>query len=110
MHLIDSLNINSLNKDDISSKLIDIRKEIENLSGIENEIDINEDERILKEIQTKLLMKKDEIEIDEKFRQSEKELNQLNNDVKNLKVQEAFRMWKNEILKKINDAFKLSKL
>ena len=35
-HLIKNLNIDTLNKDDINSKLIDIIKEIENLKLLEN--------------------------------------------------------------------------
>ena len=111
MNLIDSLNIDYLNKDDINSKLIDIRKEITKLKILENEknIQIREDNMILRDIQNRLQNKLNKIEIDDNYIKAKDELYQLKNKINKLNVQNTFREWKNCILEKINDAFDLSK-
>ncbi len=91
MNLINKINIdNNLNKDDINNKLIEIGKEITNLTNIEKyEIDaqkINDDKLILIDIQKKLENKKNQIEIDEKYKKGGEELYKLKKKLKNLKV------------------------
>ena len=114
MDLIKKKNIDAnLNKDDINSKLIDIRKEISNIKILENNSNeletLNEDKMILIKIQQKLEKLKNKIEIDEKYIKAEEELNKLKNDLDNLKVQETFKIWKTNLKSKINDAFNLKK-
>ena len=114
MNLIKKLQIDyNLNKDDINSRLIDIRKEIDNLKILENNADdqknVSEDKFILSDIQKQLEEKKNQIETDEKYRKAEKELNKLKNELQNLNVQSNFEIWKENLIKKINDAFNLSK-
>ncbi len=110
MNLIDSLNIDYLNKDEIKSKLMDIRKEIKNLKILENEknIKIKEDEMILKDLQNRLQNKINKIEIDDNYIKAKDELYQLKNKINKLNVQNTFREWKNYILEQINDAFDFS--
>lgn len=107
-NLISNLNIDDLNKDDINSKLIDIRKEIQEIENItiQNE---SEDKLTLINIQKILEKRKYEIEIDEEYRKGEKELNRIKNELMGLNVQSAFEMWKNNLIKDINDSLNLSR-
>ena len=107
-NLIESLNIDNLNKDDINNKLIDIRKEIKEIENIniQNE---SEDKLALINIQNELEKRKYEIEIDEEYRKGEKELNRIKNELMCLNVQSAFEMWKNNLIKEINDSLNLSR-
>ena len=110
---IKNINLNNLNKDDIESKLIDIRKEIQDLKILENSAhetkDISEDKLNLLEIQKLLEKRKYQIELDEEYRKAEKKLNMLKNELNALNVQSNFEIWKLNLIKKINDAFNLSR-
>ena len=112
-HLIKNLNIDNLNKDDINSKLIDIRKEIDNLKILENNADeqknVNEDKSKLINIQKELEKRKYDIEIDEEYKKAEKELNKIKNELLSLNVQSALEIWKTNLIKEINDSMNLSK-
>ena len=108
LELIESLNIENLNKDDINSKLIDIRKEIREIENINTQNE-SEDKLILINIQKELEKRKYEIEIDEEYRKGEKELNRIKNELMCLNVQSAFEMWKNNLIKEINDSLNLSR-
>ena len=111
-NLTKNLNIDNLNKEDINSKLIDIRKEISNLKTIENEENgknINDDKLILLEIQKNLEQRKNQIEFDEDYRKAEKELTELKTDLNFLKVQKTFENLKTKLIKEINESFNLSK-
>mgnify|MGYP002622861730 CR=1 FL=1 len=113
LNLNKKLNIDYLNKDDINSKLIDIRKEIDNLKIVENngneQKDVSEDRLVLLEIQNKLEKRRNQIELDEEYSKAEKELNQIKNQLINLNVQKTFEIWKTNLIKEINNAFNLTK-
>ena len=112
-NLTKNLSFENLNKDDINSKLIDIQKEISNLSRIENAENepkiLDNEKSILLEIQKQFQQKKFQIEFDEDYRKSENELNEIKSKLNILKVQQTFENWKNDLIKDINDCFNLSK-
>ena len=77
-----------------------------------NEIDaqnINEDRLILNDIEKKLEERKNQIEIDEKYKKAEEELYKLKKESNNLKEKENLKISKDNLLIKINDTFNLSK-
>ena len=99
--------INNLSKEEIKRKIIDIRKEIVNLEDIEKEGNLEEQKYIindlfnLKEIKKALEEKKIKVQQEEDCRRANEKLKNLYEELKVLKVQKVFEIWKEKLMNDI---------